>query len=148
MNVNGIKVAVTTGAGAVGGFIINMLGGWGEDLKTLLIFMAIDFIMGLMLAAFWHKSKKSKSGRLNSNSAWKGLCKKCVCLLFVLVAHRLDVSLGVEYIRTAVIIAFIANELISIVENAGIMGVPLPNVIKKAIDVLQTKSGENTEESK
>ncbi len=63
-------------------------------------------------------------------------------LLFVLIAYRLDLALGVEYIRDAVIIGFMANELISIVENAGLMGLPLPAVITRAIDVL-TKKAEN-----
>ena len=60
-------------------------------------------------------------------------------LLFVWVAYRIDLTIGTNYIRDAVIIAFIANELISIVENAGLMGVPMPDVIVKAIDVLQKK---------
>ena len=60
-------------------------------------------------------------------------------LLFVWVACRIDLTIGTNYIRDAVIIAFIANELISIVENAGLMGVPMPDVIVKAIDVLQKK---------
>ena len=60
-------------------------------------------------------------------------------LLFVLIAYRLDLAIGVDYIRDAVIIGFIANELISIVENAGLMGIPLPAVIKNAIDILKRK---------
>lgn len=63
-------------------------------------------------------------------------------LLFVLIAYRLDLVIGVNYIRDAVIIGFIANELISIVENAGLMGLPLPDAINKAIDVLTQKSDE------
>lgn len=117
-----------------------MLGGWSEDLNTLLVFMGTDFVLGLLIAAVWKKSGKSKNGALNSVSAWKGLCRKGASLLVVLIAHRVDVTLGVTYIRTAVIIAFIANEGISIIENLGIMGVPLPNVLKKAIDVLKEKS--------
>lgn len=126
--------------GAIGSMIANAFGGWGEDMTTLIIFMGIDFAMGLLIAAFWGKSNKSESGKLNSNSAWKGLIKKGVSLLVVLVAHRLDLLLGLDFIRTAVIIAFCANELISIVENMGIMGVPLPAVIVKAIEVLQKKA--------
>lgn len=59
---------------------------------------------------------------------------------FVLVAYRLDLVIGTTYIRDAVIIAFIANETISLVENAGLMGLPLPAVITKAIDILQKKT--------
>jgi len=67
---------------------------------------------------------------------------KCALAHFFIIAHRLDVSLGTEYIRTATIIGFIANEVISIVENAGLMGIPLPTVITKAIDILKNKGEE------
>lgn len=137
---NAIKLMIVAGVGSIGSWVVNMLGGWSEDLNTLLVFMGTDFILGLLIAAVWKKSGKSKSGALNSVSAWKGLCRKGASLLMVLIAHRLDLTLGVTYIRTAVIIAFIANEGISIIENLGIMGVPLPNVLKKAIDVLKEKS--------
>lgn len=137
---NAIKLAIVAGIGSIGSWIVNQLGGWSEDLNTLLVFMGADFILGLLIAAVWKKSGKSQNGALNSVSAWKGLCRKGASLLVVLIANRLDVTLGVAYIRTAVIIAFIANEGISVVENLGIMGVPLPNVLKKAIDVLKEKS--------
>lgn len=142
-NVNYIKPLVMAGAGAAGGFLAKAVGGWSEDLTTLLLFMGVDFVLGLMIAAFWKKSDKSRNGALSSVSAWKGLMRKGGSLLAVLVAHRLDLSLGVDYIRTAVIVAFIVNEAISIVENLGIMGVPMPAVLMKAIDVLKNKSNEN-----
>ena len=61
-------------------------------------------------------------------------------LLFVLIAYRLDITIGTNYIRDAVIIGFIANELISVIENAGLMGIPLPETVTKAVDVLTAKS--------
>ncbi len=134
------KGMICTIFGAIGGFVARLFGGWTEDMVTLVIFMAIDFITGLILAGVFHKSKKTENGNLNSKVGWKGLCKKGVTLLFVLIAHRLDVSLGTSYIRTATIIGFIANEVISIVENAGLMGLPLPAVITKAIDILKNRS--------
>lgn len=137
---NSIKTMLMVIVGAVGSFIANLFGGWTKDLTTLVIFMGVDFIMGLLIAAVWKKSAKSQSGALNSVSAWIGLCRKGVTLLVVLVAYRLDVTLGVNYLKTAVVIAFIANEAISIIENLGIMGVPLPSVITKAIDILKSKS--------
>lgn len=140
-NINHLKLIIMGVFGGVGSFVIQMLGGWTTDLTTLLIFMGADFVMGLMIAAIWKKSGKSETGALNSVSAWKGLCRKGASLLVVLIAYRLDLTLEVEYIRTAVILAFIANEGISIVENLGVMGVPLPDVITKAIDVLKEKSG-------
>lgn len=141
-NVNTVKTTVLTVIGVIGSFIAKLFGGWTSDLVTLVIMMAIDFIMGLLIAAVWKKSVKSENGALSSWSAWKGLCRKCTSLLFVLIAHRLDKVLGLDYIRTAVIIGFIANELISIVENAGIMGVPISPVIAKAIDILKNKEGD------
>jgi len=137
-----VKTVICTVLGVIGGFVAQLFGGWTEDIVTLISFMAVDFVMGLLLAGVFHKSNKSENGNLNSRAGWKGLCKKCVTLLFVLIAHRLDVSLGTEYIRTATIIGFIANEVISIVENAGLMGIPLPTVITKAIDILKNKGEE------
>lgn len=140
MNVSITKMTILTVLGAVGSFITNLYGGWGEDMITLLIFMGTDFLLGILIAAFWQKSDKSKTGAVSSDSAWKGLVKKGVTLLIVLVAHRLDITLGTEYIRPAVIIAFCANELISIIENLGIMGVPLPTVLTRAMELLQNKT--------
>lgn len=139
-----IKAIICTIFGAVGGMIAHLFGGWTEDMITLIIFMAVDFIMGLIVAGVFHKSNKSQSGALNSHAGWVGLCKKGVVLLVVLVAHRLDMLLGTDYIRTTAIIGFIANEVISIIENAGLMGVPLPEVIVKAIEILKHRA-ENKE---
>ena len=125
--------------GLIGSAIASLFGGWDAGLATLLIFMAIDYMSGLIVAGVFHTSNKTNSGSLESRAGWKGLCRKCMTLLFVLVAYRLDLVIGTNYIRDAVIIAFIANETISLVENAGLMGIPLPAVITKAIDVLQKK---------
>lgn len=92
-----------------------------------------------MLGVF-KNSPKTDTVHLKSKAGWKGLCRKCMTLIFVLVAYRLDLVIGTNYIRDAVIIAFIANETISLVENAGLMGLPLPAVITKAIDILQKKT--------
>lgn len=140
-----MKEAICTGIGAVGGAIAAAFGGWDTALATLLIFMAVDYISGLIVAGVFHNSRKTESGTLESRAGWKGLCRKAVTLLFVLIAYRLDLVIGVNYIRDAVIIGFIANELISIVENVGLMGVPLPAVIQNAIDILTKKSDDNTQ---
>ena len=125
---------------AVGGFICQLFGGWDSAMATLVIFMAIDYVMGVTVAGVFHSSPKSSGGTLESRAGWKGLCKKGMALAVVLIAYRLDLALGFNFIRNAVIIGFMANELISIVENAGLMGVPLPAVINKAIDILTTKA--------
>lgn len=137
---NDIKIFICTVAGVAGSLITKLFGGWSEDMVTLVIFMAIDFITGLIVAGVFKSSGKSESGALNSKASFRGLCKKCVMLLFVLLAYRLDILLNTDYIKTATIIGFILNEVISIVENAGLMGIPLPGVITKAIDVLKSKS--------
>ena len=141
--VSTVKVTILSFIGITGSFLANIFGGWTSDLATLIILMVIDFSMGLLIAAVWKKSGKSQNGALSSWSAWKGLCRKGVSLLFVLIGYRLDLVLGLDYIRAAVIIGFIASELISIVENAGVMGVPLPNIIEKAIDILKDKAEES-----
>ena len=126
--------------GVVGGFIAMIFGGWSDALVTLMIFMGVDYVTGLIVAGIFKKSKKSESGALESRAGFKGLCRKGVALLIVLVAVRLDIIMHTTYIRDAVVIAFIANESISIIENAGLMGVPIPGVIAKAIDVLKKES--------
>ena len=137
-----IKDGICTAIGLCGSFIAGCFGGWDTGLVTLLIFMGIDYMSGLVVAGVFHNSNKPKTGALESRAGWKGLCRKCMTLLFVLIAYRLDLALGVNYIRDAVIIGFMANELISIVENAGLMGLPLPEVINKAIDILTQKGDE------
>lgn len=137
-----MKETICTVVGVVGSFIAGLFGGWDTSLVTLLLFMGIDYITGLAVAACG-KSPKSDTGRLSSKIGWRGLAKKCVSLLLVLVAVRLDITLGTSYIRDAVCIAFTVNELISITENAGLLGVPLPTVITKAIDLLQSKGKED-----
>ena len=86
------------------------------------------------------RSKKTENGGLSSSVGWLGLAKKCMTLLLVLVAHRLDVTLGVDWVRTTVVVAFIVNETISIIENAGLLGIPMPAVLKKAVELLKGKA--------
>lgn len=135
-----MKEGICTGIGIVGGMIAALFGGWDAALLTLVIFMAVDYITGLLVAGVFHNSEKTETGALESRAGWKGLCRKGVTLLVVLVACRLDLIMGSNFIRDAVVIGFIANETISIIENAGLMGVPIPAVIVQAIDVLKNKS--------
>ena len=139
-----MKEWLCTIAGIVGGFIATLFGGWDSALATLVVFMGIDFATGLVTAVMG-KSKHSKSGALNSKAGWIGLAKKFCILLMVVVGVRIDILLGTTYIRDTVCISFCLNELLSIIENATLMGIPFPPVIKKAIDVLQTKIGRTEE---
>ncbi len=131
--------------GVIGSAISSLFGGWDAAIITLIIFMAIDYITGLIVAGIFHNSQKSESGALESRAGWKGLCRKGVTLLVVLVATRLDIVIGSNFIRDAVVIAYIANETISIIENAGLMGIPMPDVLKRAIEILKNKSEDEGE---
>ncbi|BBF42017.1 phage holin [Lachnospiraceae bacterium KM106-2] len=137
-----IKDFVCFLCGVLGGFVVQLLGGWTKDLRTLVLFMIIDFAMGLIVAAVFKNSTKTESGALNSTAGLKGICKKIVMLLMVVIATQADGLMGTNYIRSASIIAFIVNELISIGENAGLMGVKFPTAITNAIDVLSQKAEE------
>lgn len=138
-------LAVCSFAGVLGAAIAEALGGWDNAVITLIAFMAIDFVMGLICALVFGKSNKSANGSLSSSACWKGLIKKVCTLLIVVVAQRIDILTGSEYIRNAVVIAFCVSELISICENAGLMGI-LPEgvqkILNKAIDVLKNKNDE------
>lgn len=135
-----MKNAICTAIGVAGSCIATLFGGWDAALTTLLIFMGVDYVTGLVVAGVFHKSQKSADGALESRAGWKGLCRKGATLLVVLVACRLDMVTGSNFIRDATIIAFIANETISIIENAGLMGVHIPAIVVKAIDILKQKA--------
>lgn len=136
-----MKGKLCTMVGMIGSFVASWFGGWDTGLATLVAFMGIDYASGLIVAGVFHKSNKTKNGALESLAGWKGLCRKGMTLLFVLIAYRLDLAIGTTYrIRDAVVIGFMVNELISIVENAGLMGLPLPAVFTKAIEILTKKA--------
>lgn len=141
-----MKNAILTGIGVLGSGLAGLFGGWDKAIVTLIIFMGIDYVTGLIVAGVFHNSEKTKNGALESRAGWKGLCRKGAILLVVLVACRLDMVMGSAFIRDAVVIAFIANETISIIENVGLMGVPIPSVVTRAIEVLQSKSESGDEE--
>lgn len=133
-----MKYKIFTALALAGSALAELFGSWDMALETLLILMAADWITGgLLLPAVFGKSPKSPNGALESRAGWKGLCRKGMTLFYILIAARLDRLLGMDYIRNAVCIGFIANELLSIVENAGLMGVPLPAMIRKVIDILK-----------
>jgi toxin secretion/phage lysis holin len=135
-----MKEGICTTIGIIGGGIAALFGGFDAALLTLILFMGIDYITGLIVAGVFHTSEKTENGMLESRAGWKGLCRKGVTLLIVLIACRLDLMMGSNFIRDAVVIAFVANETISIIENAGLMGVPIPAAIVRAIEVLKNKA--------
>ena len=119
------------------------IAGWNPHLQTLIIFMAIDYVTGLLVAAVFQKSNKTKDGALDSRAGFRGLIRKGMILIIVLVAYHLDAVIGSNIIMNCCIFAFIANETISIIENAGLMGIPIPSIITKAIEILKERSEES-----
>ena len=135
-----MKTLICTSFGVVGSMIAGLFGGWDFALATLIGFMSIDYITGLIVAGVFHNSGKSENGALESRAGWKGLCRKGGTLLVVLIACRLDMLLGSTFVRDAVVIGYALNELISITENLGLMGIPILPVFQRAIDALQKKA--------
>lgn len=136
-----------TAAGLTGSVLSYIFGGWTAAMTTLCIFMALDLVTGVIVAAVFKASPKSPGGALKSTAAFRGLVKKCMILAFVLIGARLDTVLGMSIIRDGVCTAFIFSELISVTENAGLMGLPIPQVIVHALEILkdrkETDSGKN-----
>ena len=143
MKIMNWKEGVIAILGAIGAIMTSIFGGWDSALQTLIIFMVLDYISGLIVAGFFHASPKTKNGALESKVGWKGLCRKGGSLLIVLIAYRLDLLAGTCYIRDAAVIAFIVNEGISIIENVGCMGIPIPSVIAESIEMLSSKNKKN-----
>lgn len=135
-----MKQSICTLLGVLGGAVASAFGGFDGALVTLVLFMGADYLSGLVVAGVFHNSGKSRDGALDSRAGFKGLFRKGMVLVLVLAAARLDLLLGADFLRDAVCIGFTANELISIVENAGLMGLPIPAVLTRAIDILQTKA--------
>ena len=142
-----IKEILTAGVGALGGLTSWLYGGFGDAMLVLIVFMALDYMTGLIVAGVFHKSSKSETGALESKAGWKGLCRKGMTLGIVMMAALLDRVMGTAYIRDAVVVGFIFNESLSILENAGLMGVSYPRALKNALDLLNQK-GEEKHESK
>ena len=132
--------------GSVGGAISYIIGGWDTAIQTLLVFMLIDYLTGLALGAL-NKSTKTESGGLSSKVGLKGIFKKAGMLVVVIIANRLDVLSGTEFIKDACIIVLIANEGLSIIENLGVLGVPIPKILIRVIEALKKTDDEAEKES-
>lgn len=122
------------------GVLVQTLGGFDIFLKSLLLLMGLDYILGLTVSGVFKRSRKTLNGGLSSYIGWLGLFKKITILLLIIVAVEIDYMLAVSYVRETTIAFFVVNEIISIIESAGLIGVPIPSVITDAIDLLQKKS--------
>lgn len=138
-----MKQFFCTLAGALGAAASWAFGGWDAAMAALVICISVDYISGSVVALVFHRSSKTESGAYNSAYGLKGLCKKGLMLLFVLVAVQIDRILGSDYVRDAVCIGFCANEILSIIENLGLAGIPMPQAVIKALEQLQKKSTHN-----
>lgn len=126
---NMFKTVVALG-GATASFLF---GGWSSLLGVLLTFVVVDYVSGVVAAGF-EGSLKSKAGLI-------GITRKVFIFALVAIAHQIDNSLGEQHLfRDATIFFYLANELLSIIENAGRIGLPVPDTIKRAVEVLKGKS--------
>lgn len=137
------RTSFCTAIGLIGSVIATAFGGWDSLLKALIIFIFIDYVTGLIVAGVFHASKKSETGALESRASMKGLFRKIGIMLAVYMAVQLDNVIGSDFIRNTVIISFLASEGISIVENLGLMGLPMPKILINALDVLKKKADED-----
>jgi toxin secretion/phage lysis holin len=120
------------GSTVTGATVGYLFGGWDALLQILLVFVCIDYISGLLASGV--------EGRLSSKVGFKGIAKKVMIFALVAVAHMIDKALGESHIfRDSVIFFYLGNELISILENAGRTGLPVPDQIKSAVQVLKGK---------
>ena len=129
---------VTCTLAAIGGFIAGLFGGWNGTMTVLVIFMAADYVLGC-ICALTGNSPKTSGGHFLSSVAFKGLLKKAVIMLVVLLAVQLDKALGgsTPMFQSAATCFYIANEGISVIENCGLLGVPVPESIKNALEALR-----------
>lgn len=137
-----IKNFTLAAVAAIGSAVAHALGGWDAAMKVLVAMMASDYITGVLLAMVWQRSNKSATGALDSKAGFKGLIKKGMILLIVWLGVLLDEAMGANYIRTAVILFFMGNEGLSLLENLGLMGVKYPAFMKRALEALKDQ-GDN-----
>lgn len=134
-----MKASFYTVVGVLGAYITHFFGGVDTLLVVTGIVMGFDYVTGVIVAVVFHNSPKTATGGANSMVGFRGICKKLVMAGMIGLANLLDMALGVDFIRAGVMYAFLANECISIIENAGCMGIPIPNILRKAIDILAEK---------
>ncbi|MEG1492112.1 MAG: phage holin family protein, partial [Oscillospiraceae bacterium] len=114
---------------------------------VLIGLMAADYLTGIIVALVFHASPKTSGGGLASGECFKGLFRKCMILVFVWLGTMLDGMVGAAYVRTAIIIFYIGNEGLSLVENTAYMGVPYPKFLQQALEALKDRgdSGDGTD---
>lgn len=139
---------ITRALATVGGFIAGLYGGWSGTMTVLVIFMAADYFLGCA-CALTGKSAKTEGGHFLSSVAFVGLLKKATIMLVVLLAVQLDKAVGGSnaMFQTAAVFFYLANEGISIIENCGLLGVPVPKMLKQALEALRDKGDKGEDDT-
>ena len=135
-----IREAIGGFLAAIGALLGYFIGGMDGLIITLIIFVSLDYVTGVMNAAF--------SKKLNSSVGFKGICRKVIIFCLVGVAHLLDVhviSKG-SALRTAVILYYLSNEGISILENSAALGLPIPSKLRSMLEQLKKEGEQNAKE--
>jgi len=149
MSAHHIWDRIIKGLCAAGGAVAGLMGEWDVTLTILVALMGADYLSGVIVAACG-RSPKSDGGGVSSKAGFIGLAKKGVMLLIVLLAALLDTATGSgnTMFRTATVMYYIANEGISIIENAALLGVPFPERIRGALEALKNerKPQDNSEQ--
>lgn len=143
MDINTIRVLWVALGGALGGVIGFLYGEVPSTFYILMWCMLIDYISGIVIAVIFKASPKSSNGALDSRVGLKGLFRKAGIFVAILVCRWIDVMMNTSFVMEAATVAFIVNELISIVENLGIAGVPIPKLMRDALTQLEQQSGKD-----
>jgi len=115
-----------------GGFLVGLLGGWDLALKILVLFVVLDYVTGLIVAVMEKK--------LNSDVGFKGITRKILLFVPIIIAYYLDNLTGHAVLRSIAILFYIVNEGLSILENLVRAGVPVPGQVRDTLEAL--KSGD------
>lgn len=144
---NEVWIWIVRAVGAAGALVAGLLGGWDVTLQVLVMVVALDFVTGL-LVAFHGKSGKTEGGGFSSKASFLGLTRKILVLMLVGLAVAMDRALGTPgVLRLAVSMFYIANEGLSILENAALLGLPLPKAMKTALEAMRDKNDKSSDTS-
>ncbi len=127
----------------IAGAVAGLFGEWNTMLTILAVVMAIDYISGWIVAACG-RSPKTEGGGLSSKVGFVGIAKKGIILLLILMATMLDraIGTGTTVFQSSLVLYYIANEGLSILENAALMGVRFPEKLKRALETMREKEEE------
>lgn len=118
-------------------------------MDTLVLLIVLDILLGMLLSVWKHKSHKTESGRFASTEFYKGITRKFLCFVVIIVAVALDnltgtyVMVGEEQVtllRSVVIIFYIICEITSIIENLAMLGVPIPKKLRNMLEILREQN--------